>query len=315
MSVAVVRIDPDGTPDGYCRALEDGAILLLPDSTIEWRADERAALVQPDAPRGQKNISYRRDRDRLDGAAQNVATLRGAMRRYADHMTSVVGALLPRYAEHWRVDATSYRPVEEAGRRLAWRHRNDLLHVDAFPSRPTNGDRILRAFTNLHPERARRWITADTFDVLAPRLWASGAGRQLSRSRSGSPWQRLRRRILARAPHAARALAPLLERSPYDSCMLRLHDHLKADADFQRTGPHQQWDFLPGSSWILFTDFVPHAALSGQFAVEQTWLVPCSALLQPEKAPVSILERLTGGPLTDPREPSPHSPLESSNAR
>ena len=81
--------------------------------------------------------------------------------------------------------------------------------------------------------------------------------------------------------------------------MLRLHDHLKADAQFQASAPKQRWEFPPGSSWILFTDFVPHAALSGQFALEQTYIVPRAALLQPEKAPVNILERLVGVPLTD----------------
>ena len=40
----------------------------------------------------------------------------------------------------------SYRPVEEATRKLRLKARNDLLHVDAFPTRPTNGWRILRCF-------------------------------------------------------------------------------------------------------------------------------------------------------------------------
>ena len=52
--------------------------------------------------------------------------------------------------------------------------------------------------------------------------------------------------------------------------MQRLHDRLKADAEFQRAAPRQTWDFPPGASWIVFTDFVPHAALAGHLALEQT---------------------------------------------
>jgi hypothetical protein len=43
---------------------------------------------------------------------------------------------------------------------------------------------------------------------------------------------------------------------------------------------------------------VPHAVESGQNAVEQTFSVPCEALLRPELAPVRVLERLCGAPLT-----------------
>jgi len=40
------------------------------------------------------------------------------------------------------------------------------------------------------------------------------------------------------------------------------------------------------------------AALSGRFALEQTFLVPRDALLLPHKSPVQILEALSGTPLT-----------------
>jgi len=55
--------------------------------------------------------------------------------------------------------------------------RNDLLHVDAFPSRPTRGGRILRVFTNLNTTRPRVWATTESFDALA-RQYAKAAGLQ-----------------------------------------------------------------------------------------------------------------------------------------
>ena len=45
--------------------------------------------------------------------------------------------------------------------------RNDLIHVDNFPSRPSNGDRLLRVFANINPERPRVWVTSDAFEALA----------------------------------------------------------------------------------------------------------------------------------------------------
>ena len=43
---------------------------------------------------------------------------------------------------------------------------------------------------------------------------------------------------------------------------------------------------------------VSHAVLSGQFALEQTFIISKSALVLPEKAPVRVLERIAGCPLT-----------------
>jgi hypothetical protein len=50
---------------------------------------------------------------------------------------------------------------------------------------------------------------------------------------------------------------------------------------------------------MVFTDMVTHAVLSGQFALEQTFLIARRSLTLPEQAPVAVLERLAGKPLTD----------------
>lgn len=291
---------PDAdTVAAYCRALEEGSILFLPHTPLAFDASECDVLRRHDGlAASHKNIAYHLDADRMIGAGRRTDAdgdaLRRVMRAYAQQMTALLARLLVPYAGAWRVDYTSFRPREEEGRVLPQRARNDLLHVDAFPSRPTNGDRILRAFTNMHPTRARCWVTTDPFDVLISRLAERSA---LALPRGRSPWQSLRRALRHYVPALG---GPLLRRTPYDAFMLRFHDRLKADAEFQATTPKYRWEFPPGSSWILFTDLVPHAALSGQFALEQTYMVPRGALLQPERAPISILERLCGTSLTDP---------------
>jgi hypothetical protein len=49
---------------------------------------------------------------------------------------------------------------------------------------------------------------------------------------------------------------------------------------------------------MAFTDCVSHAVLSGQYALEQTLFIPQSALLEAQRSPLAILERLAGTPLT-----------------
>lgn len=287
----------EGAATAYCRALEDGYVLVVPHTPVTWTAAERAALLACERVSGShKNIAYHRDTDRLTGVGRGRGVDRIALRQalvsYAEQITALLGRLLSPYAGRWRIDATSFRPQEESGRSLPWRARNDLLHIDAFPARPTNGDRILRVFTNMHATRPRCWVTTEPFEALARRF----VGNPLAIPRPGSPWQSLRRRL---ALHAPAAFAPLLRRSPYDALMLRLHDHLKADAQFQATVAKQIWTFPPGSSWIAFTDAVAHAVLSGRCALEQTYFVPCDAMLQPDTAPVRVLERRCGVSLTD----------------
>ena len=52
--------------------------------------------------------------------------------------------------------------------------------------------------------------------------------------------------------------------------MLRLHDMAKADASYQASSPRTEISFGP-SVWLVFTDQVPHAALGGRNALEQTF--------------------------------------------
>jgi hypothetical protein len=76
--------------------------------------------------------------------------------------------------------------------------------------------------------------------------------------------------------------------------MLQLHDLMKRDASFQAASPQTVFNFPPGSTWIAFTDHVSHAAMAGQYQLEQTFLLPVDAMLDESRSPLRILERLTG---------------------
>ena len=83
-------------------------------------------------------------------------------------------------------------------------------------------------------------------------------------------------------------------RSGYDHLMLNLHDCAKEDMKYQQECDQRVVEFAPGTTWLCFSDQVMHAAVSGQYMIEQTINLPVSALYDPQRAPLAILERLTG---------------------
>src|SRR4029077_8426303 len=85
------------------------------------------------------------------------------LQNFSQQACDFLSALLPRYAQAWQPDRASLRAEEEAIRKLRLSARNDLLHFDAFPSRPTRGQRILRLYVNINPIDDRVWMTSDHF--------------------------------------------------------------------------------------------------------------------------------------------------------
>lgn len=278
-----------------CRVLEEGNILLFPRTPFDLPAQDREFLLrQRQTEAGyHKNIAYRPEGDRVTGVARQQAEdgreLRRVLRDYSKTVVDFASKLLAPYSELWRLDYASFRPQEEASRKLSRHARNDLLHVDSFPTRPTRGDRIFRIFTNINPETPRVWRTGETFSELAERFAiASGL---LERSSRGTG-----RSILALLRSAG---LPVTVRPPYDEFMHRFHNFLKDNDGYQETARAEVVPFTPGSTWMVFTDMVTHAVLSGQFALEQTFLIARRSLIFPEKAPVAVLERIAGRTLTD----------------
>ncbi|MBX6312128.1 MAG: Kdo hydroxylase family protein [Isosphaeraceae bacterium] len=304
----MARIAIEGDPrtmtatEEQYRALESGDILYFPATPFELTAEERAFLVtqkQIDASY-YKNISYRPAQDRLKGVDQKDPALwrkmHATMRAYSQRAIAFMAQFLPRYARDWKIDFASFRPIEEAGRKVALRSRNDLIHVDNFPSRPSHGDRLLRIFTNIHPERPRIWITSDSFARLAED-YARQAGLPLP------PTALSRLQSLALRTLSGIGL-PVVDRPAYDQFMLKFHHFLKENETFQRDCRKDRWEFPSGSSWIVFTDTSSHACLSGQYALEQTFIVRRGSLTCPELAPIAILERMVGFPLAVERRRS-----------
>lgn len=308
--MALITIPLDSLPDGrrppsetqaleWCARLEAGDILFFPKSPIAFEAGSLDFLLgqqQADSSL-HKNIAYKPSIDALSGVdtktanAAAAAHLQQIMRNYSRSVVEFMGEFLTPYERRWRLDYASFRPQEEQGRDLALRKRNDLLHTDAFPTRPTHGARILRFFNNIHPGKTRDWVVGESFPALVKQF----APRQIPLPAAESGASHLAK-SLGRGLGLGGAI-PSLKRSPYDDFMMRFHNFLKENDAFQRGCERLSIQFPAGSSWMVYTDTVPHAVLAGQYALEQTFLVEAGAMVTPAASPLAVLEEMAGAKL------------------
>jgi hypothetical protein len=262
--------------------LESGGVLVLPRLAFKLSEAEKRFLSPQWSDLHAKNISLEGNSLKgARGAAQDLAALSSMVARFAGSAAELVSGLFPRYAAYVKTARTSFRPQPAVGRSLSWRKDDALLHIDAFPSRPNHGERILRVFCNVNPSEDRVWRVGDEFRAMA---------------------QTFLPRIRRPVPGSAALLAALRvtkgRRSEYDHLMLGLHDCAKADGDYQRNCLQQVLHFAPGTTWLCFSDQVMHAAVSGQYMLEQTIHLPIAALYRSDSSPLAILEKLCGRSLT-----------------
>lgn len=261
------------------KALEGGKVLYLPAYYFSPTAKERALMDVSLLAGKHKNLSFDVTTKALRGLQKEQMTLNAPlsafMNRYAHFSKYLVDFLLPQYSAFLQWGRTSYRPAEIEGRALSKRKDDRRLHVDAFPSTPLNGLRLLRVFCNIHPEGQ-------------PRLW-----------HLGEPYSQVLARFLKKAPTYSKGLAYLLRslrvtralRSEHDHIQLHLHDTMKLDDCYQKEVEKYPFSFPAQSTWLVFTDQVSHAALSGKFLLEQTFYLPIEAMAEIQSAPLMQWQR------------------------
>lgn len=291
MEKQVIEIDRDdwgatgGLQEALPELLEAGKVLHFRGLKFDISAQERQ-LFTPDiqAPKA-RNISLRGDGHLAgvagDDAAANAAL--GAMiGRFRAGAQTLIHDCFPRYKNHLRMAPTSFRPLEVASRVQSVRADDRRLHIDAFPSRPNYGERILRVFINVNLNDVPRvWRVGEPFEIIAQRYLADI-----------QPYSRWRAQVI----HTLGITKSL--RSEYDHLMLKLHDAMKSDGEYQKNSPQVSVPFPPGSVWVCFSDQASHAVMSGQYMMEQTFHLPVAEQYQPACSPLAILRRLTGGELS-----------------
>jgi hypothetical protein len=263
-------------------ALENGKVIYFPSYSFSMSPDEKNLLLSDKLLDGKhKNISFDYRTKKLGGFRQDninaslTAVLHPFMQRYAEYSKHLIDTALPQYQGALLWGRTSYRPAEIKGRASSKRKDDTRLHVDSFPATPVNGQRILRVFCNVNPyNEPRVWHLGEPFPEVLKRFAPDLAN-----------YNRTRAKLL----HLVKATKTL--RSAYDHYQLHLHDSMKLSDPYQQSVQKHRFDFPAQSTWIVFTDQVSHAALSGQYLLEQTFYLPVEAMSEPELSPLKHWER------------------------
>jgi hypothetical protein len=286
MENQIVEIDMANVGHGnpaWIAALEAGKVLYFPNFGQHGFAPqkEELALFREDIRDPKiRNISLDASGSLRgvigDEAIQALAA--GMIGRFRAQAESLLGKLAPRYSEHLRRGSVSFRPSKVETRVQSWRADDRRMHVDAFPSRPNRGERLLRVFTNVNLEgQPRVWRVGEPFEDVAKHF--------LPRVKQYVPWQAKALNLL----HVTKSL-----RSEYDHLMLQLHDAMKADLDYQKNAPQVTFNFPPGCAWVCFSDQTSHAVMSGQYMMEYTSQLSPMQQYDKESSPLAILTRLQG---------------------
>lgn len=257
--------------------LEKGQVIYLPELAFSIESSSQHLLDPKYLAKGAKNISYNPAKQTLKGFKEtmpDIESLQKLMSDFSVKANKLIHALFSHYSNTLHLGRTSLRPAEILGRKSSFRKNDTLLHIDAFPSMPIQGERILRLFSNINPNnQPRQWHLGEPFNEVMKRF----------ASKISAPFP---------GAHTVMNLFGITKqkRSMYDHYMLNIHHKMKQDGEYQKKAIQEKMEFPPNTTWIVFTDSVSHAVLSGQHLLEQTFYIPANTQFHPEWAPLKQLE-------------------------
>jgi hypothetical protein len=274
--------------------LESGGVVLLPKSGFELFTRERELISdlrnflveETEIGNGRPTIIFepgRRKIARFNFAFAGRKLVRAQvkkavlpdiermMARFSTWAGELLARLAPGYAPALEWDRVTYRPNQ--------RNAIQPLHVDSAYGYPTQGRGMLRVFCNIDPlRRPRVWQIGEPFESFARHFLPAVHPRSPGWTPS----------LLARFGVVGGA------KTPYDLLLAELRRLGKRSDEYQRTAPRRIVEFPPGACWIALTDLVLHGALSGQHSLDQTFFLPATAMSDPSRSSLRILERLSG---------------------
>ncbi|WP_428099096.1 Kdo hydroxylase family protein [Candidatus Rariloculus sp.] len=279
-------------------ALEKSTVVYFDRCPMELPCEDDLVFLREALPSQTriKNVSYHPESDsvpRFEGSEAAQARVTEILKDHSLTVTRYLQRTIPSLAPGWKVGTCSFRPSQEQGRGLNPRSSNEIVHVDAGAYGATGGDRILRFFVNVNPAVDRVWGTKGSFSSLLERHPALHDA-----ARGDGDRIQVRKRLkdrcysgLISAVSKAYPLAKVIDSSPYDRAMRRIHNYMKEAEEF-RDDPsdYRELRFPPFSAWMVLTDSVSHSVISGQYAFVTTILVPLKNCRQPELAPYYVLE-------------------------
>lgn len=265
--------------------LESGRIIFCPQLSFNIEPSERMLFIPYLINKKTKNISFNLKKNHLKGIKadqKHQMCLKSMLARFSKQADYFMNSLFSQYTNSLILGRTSYRPVQIRNRKSSARKDDRRLHVDAFASNPNQGYRIVRLFCNINPYGEHRiWRIGENFEEVALRFFPK-INKPIPGSAKLLHWLGITKSI----------------RTHYDHFMLKIHDEMKLDLEYQKKVKFKEISFPPGTSWIVSTDQVSHAAISGQYLLEQTFYLPTTAMINPSSSPLHILEKLSGYSLT-----------------
>jgi hypothetical protein len=279
-------------------ALEGSEVVFFPSCPFPLPSEDDLKFLREELPLQSKvkNVSYHPESDTVPRFEAPEAVQARVKQILKDHERAVSNYLrdtIPHLARGWTVGTCSFRPLQEKGRDLKPRSSNELVHIDAGAYGATCGNRILRFFVNVNPDVDRVWGTKGSFGSLFKEHQAFNEVARASKQKIN-----IRKGLLdhcysglVAALSKAYPLARVVDSSPYDRAMRRIHNYMKESEQFRAdNSSYQEIRFPPLSSWMVFTDGVSHAVVSGQHTLVTTMIVPLANCQQPELSPFRILE-------------------------
>ena len=264
--------------------IEVGNVIFLPKLKFELSQEEQKFLRPECADKKSKNISFNPNTEDLKGSScqgEDLADLKAMIMRFAQQSRKLTESLFPHYKDSLQTGRTSYRPLDTKERKASSVRKDDSkLHIDSFASQPVRGLRLLRVFSNINFNTPRVWKLGEPFEDVASKFLPC-----ISHKQWISPY----------FLHKFGITKSL--RSDYDHLMLQIHDSMKQDAEYQKSVAQTEILFPSSSTWVVMTDKVSHAALAGQFMLEQTFYLSPDSMKEPELSPLRILERKLEKPL------------------
>src|SRR5688572_5119923 len=299
MDQYTLRSFNDASPREIQDAMEKAEVVFFDRSPVELPSEADLEFMREGLPHELKvkNISYHPESDsipRFTAAPDVKERIERILRAHGQRVEKFLRRSCPDFVPGWTLGTTSFRSIEEQGRNLKPRSSNELVHIDAGAYGATNGARILRFFVNIHPTRDRVWGTKGSFRSIMsryPEIWDAARGGKPQVTIDKGPLDKLYSGLVG----AVGKLYPLMrviDSSPYDRSMRRIHNCMKEDPEFRTSRDHyQEIRFPPMSAWMVFTDGISHSVLTGQHALVTTVLVPLANCRIPEISPYQVLAR------------------------
>lgn len=252
-------------------ALERGNIVYFPNLNFDAAKQFQTFDAQRILRSNHRYISLNPNNHQLRGNKAYSGELQRLLIAYQHHSLALIRHFFPSYHNSISLGHTCFMPAKQSTQS---RKHPVGLHIDAFPSTPLHGKRILRLFTNISPEgKSKAWQLGEPFNAVM---------------------QRFAKHI--KKPLLVKLL--LTRRSFYDHVMLQLNRMMKSDQAYQAELPPSQIEFPAASSWMAFTDQISHASSNDQHVLAQTFYLPISSLSNPQYSPLTQLERYLDYALT-----------------